>query len=142
MSVLCLLQLSTSEGRVFWIFSTGFPEVSATFPNHDSYAQFVELALPIALWRAVREGWRSWWYAPAGGFLYASVIGSASRTGTALCTVELLAMVAIGLVEIPRPRDGPADTLNDGAAGGDPGPCSGVRFLRWMGERLGTISAG
>jgi hypothetical protein len=106
MSLLCLLQLSTSEGRVFWIFPTIYPEVFATFQSPNSYAQFVELALPIALWRALREGWRSWWYAPAGGFLYASVIGSASRTGTALCTAELLAMVAIGLVRFRDPETG------------------------------------
>lgn len=106
MSLLCLLQLSTSDGRVFWIFPTAYPEVFATFQSYNSYAQFVELALPIALWRALHEGWRSWWYAPAGGFLYASVIGSASRTGTALCTAELLAMVAIGLVRFRDPETG------------------------------------
>jgi len=106
MSVLCLLQLSTSDGRVFWIFPTAYHEVFATFQSYNSYAQFVELALPIALWRSLREGWRSWWYAPAGGFLYASVIGSASRTGTALCTVELLAMLAIGLVRFRDPETG------------------------------------
>ena len=106
MSLLCLLQLSTSEGRVLWIFPTGYSEVFATFASPNSYAQFVELALPIALWRALHEGWRSWWYAPAGGFLYASVIGSASRTGTALCTAELLAMLAIGFVRFRDPETG------------------------------------
>jgi hypothetical protein len=106
MSLLCLLQLSTSEGRVLWMIPTPYTEVFGTFQSYNSYAQFVELALPIALWRALREGWRSWWYAPAGGFLYASVIGSASRTGTALCTAELLAMVAIGLVRFRDPETG------------------------------------
>ena len=106
MSLLCLLQLSTSQGRVLWIFPTAYPEVFATFQSYNSYAQFVELALPIALWRALHEGWRSWWYAPASGFLYASVIGSASRTGTAFCTAELLAMVAIGLVRFREPETG------------------------------------
>lgn len=106
MAVLCLAQLFTSEGRILWIFPSGYPEVYATFPSHNNYAQFVELALPIALWRALREGWRSWWYALAGGFLYASVIGSASRAGTALCTAELLAMIAIGLVRLRDPETG------------------------------------
>ena len=106
MSLLCLLQLSNSEGRVLWIFPTAYHEVFGTFQSYNSYAQFVELALPIALWRALREGWRSWWYAPAGGFLYASVIGSASRTGTALCTAELLAMLIIGLVKFRDPETG------------------------------------
>ena len=106
LAVLCLTQLFTSEGRVLWIFPTGYPDVFATFPSYSAYAQFVELALPIALWRALREGWRSWWYALAGGILYASVIGSASRAGTARCTAELLAMLAIGLVKLRDPETG------------------------------------
>ena len=32
MAVLCLTQLFTSEGRVLWIFPTGYPDVYATFP--------------------------------------------------------------------------------------------------------------
>jgi len=106
MAVLCLTQLFTSEGRVLWIFPTGYPDVYATFPSYNNYAQFIELALPIALWRALREGWRSWWYALAGGILYASVIGAASRAGTALCTAELLAMIVIGLVRLRDPETG------------------------------------
>jgi hypothetical protein len=106
MAVLCLTQLFTSEGRVLWIFPTGYPDVYATFPSYNNFAQFIELALPIALWRALREGWRSWWYALAGGVLYASVIGAASRAGTALCTAELLAMLAIGLVKLRDPETG------------------------------------
>jgi O-antigen ligase len=105
-AVLCLTQLFTSDGRILWIFPTGYPDVYATFPSYNNYAQFIELALPIALWRALREGWRSWWYALAGGILYASVIGSASRAGTALCTAELLAMMAIGLVRLRDPETG------------------------------------
>jgi O-antigen ligase len=106
MAVLCLAQLFTSEGQVLWIFPTGHPDVYATFPYYNNYAQFVELALPIALWRALREGWRSWWYALAGGLLYASVIGSASRAGSVLCTAELLTMLAIGLVRLRDPETG------------------------------------
>ena len=99
-AVLCLTQLFTSEGRVLWIFPSGYPDVYATFPSYNHYAQFVEIALPIALWRAVREGWRSWWCVLAGGVLYGSVIGSASRAGAVLCTLELLVMLVIGLVKL------------------------------------------
>jgi len=106
MAVLCLTQLFTSEGYVLWIIPSGYPDVFATFPSYNNYAQFIELALPIALWRALREGWRSWWYALSGGILYASVIGSASRAGTALCTAELLAMVAIGMARLRDPETG------------------------------------
>jgi hypothetical protein len=106
MAVLCLTQLFTSEGQVLWIIPTGRPDVFATFLSYNNYAQFVEIALPIALWRALREGWRSWWYTLAGGILYASVIGSASRAGTALCTAELLTMLVIGLVKFRDPETG------------------------------------
>ncbi len=97
MSVLCLAQLFSSQGRVLWIFSTGYPDVYGTFQYHNNYAQFVELSLPIALWWGLRDGWRSWGYALIGGVLYASVIGSASRAGAILCTAELLAMLLIGI---------------------------------------------
>jgi O-antigen ligase len=97
MAVLCLTQLFTSQGRVLWMFPTEYPEVYATFPYHNNYAQFVEISLPIALWWALRDGWRSWGYGLIAGVLYASVIGSASRAGAILCTAELLAMLAIGL---------------------------------------------
>jgi len=106
MAVLCLTQLFTSDGNVLWIFPTGYPDVFATFPYYNNYAQFVELALPIALWRALREGWRSWWYLISGGLLYASVIGCSSRAGTILCTAEVLALLAIGLVRLRDPETG------------------------------------
>jgi len=106
MAVLCLTQLFTSGGRVLWIFPTGYPDVFATFPSYNNYAQFVEIALPIALWRALRERRRSWLYGLAGGVLFASVIGSASRAGTVLCVAELLAMLVIGLVKLRDPKTG------------------------------------
>jgi hypothetical protein len=106
MAVLCLTQMSTSRGKVLWLFYSGYPDVYASFPSYNNYAQFIELALPIALWRALREGWRSWWYVLAGGLLYGSVIGAASRTGALLCTVEILATMAIGLIELRDPATG------------------------------------
>lgn len=98
MAVLCLTQLFTSNGRVFWVFPTGYPDVYATFPSHNNFAQIIELLLPIPVWLALREGWHSWGYILAAGALYASVIGSASRAGAVLCTGELLALLALGWV--------------------------------------------
>lgn len=100
MSVLCLLQLPTANGRAFWTFPTGYPVVYATFAYRNNYAQFVEIALPIALWRALRSPQQSWWYALTGSILFASVIGSASRSGSVLCTVEMLAILVMGIVSL------------------------------------------
>jgi O-antigen ligase len=100
MAVLCMIQLFTSEGKVLWLFDSGYPDVYATFASYNNFAQFIELALPIALWRALREGWKSWWYVLSGGLLYGSVIGSASRAGAVLCTLEVLAMMLLGLLKL------------------------------------------
>jgi O-antigen ligase len=103
MAVLCLMQLNTSDGRILWTLTTNFSEIFATFQNKNNYVQFVEVALPIAVWGAVREGWRSWWYALAGGVLYASAVGVASRAGFVLCTAELITILLIWLVRMRRP---------------------------------------
>jgi hypothetical protein len=98
MAVLCLAQLFTSGGQVLWVFSTGYPDVYASFPSPNNFAQFIELALPVAMWFALREGRLCWEYILVVGTLYASVIGAASRAGTFLCTAELLASLAIAAV--------------------------------------------
>jgi hypothetical protein len=100
MALLCVLQLFTSDGRILWLFDSGYPDVYATFPYHNNYAQFVELALPVALWRFMRLGWRAWGFAFCAGILYASVIGSSSRAGAALCTGELIVISIVGLLEL------------------------------------------
>jgi O-antigen ligase len=100
MALLCVLQLFTSEGRILWLFDSGYPDVYATFPNHNNYAEFVELALPVALWRFMCLGWRAWGLAFCAGVLYASVIGSSSRAGAVLCTGELIVISIIGLLEL------------------------------------------
>jgi O-antigen ligase len=106
MAVLCLLQLPTANGRAFWTFPTGYPAVYASFAYRNNYAQFVEIALPIALWRAVRDTRLSWWYALTGSVLFASVIGSASRSGSILCTAEMLVILGIGIVRLRRGKRG------------------------------------
>jgi O-antigen ligase len=105
MAVLCILQIFTSDGKVLWIFSSGYPDVYGSFPNANNYAQFVEVALPIALWRGLREGGRSWGYTLAGGVLYASVIASASRAGAVLSTAEVIVMLVIGLAGLRGERN-------------------------------------
>ncbi len=106
-AVLCLAQLYTSDGRVLWIFSSGYDDVYGTFPSFNNYAQLVELALPIALWFGLRDDRRSWWYRIAAGVLYGSAIGSASRAGAALCTAELLGVLWMGWRAQRKTEDGP-----------------------------------
>ena len=108
MAVLCLLQLFTSEGSVLWVFPSGYKEVFATFQYDNNYAQFVEVSLPIALWWAVREGWRGWGFA-----LWRCALRVRDRLRLAVwndprpdSTAELLAVVAFGLVLRKRQKPG------------------------------------
>jgi O-antigen ligase len=105
-SLLCLTQLATSGGKVLWFIPSGETLVYGTFASHNHYAQFVELALPIALWRGLQGGWQAWLYVPSGGILYSSAIASASRTGSILCTVEVLVMLVVCLVRFRDPQNG------------------------------------
>ncbi|HEX3742743.1 MAG TPA: O-antigen ligase family protein [Bryobacteraceae bacterium] len=92
-SVWATLQTFTSNGRVFWIFPTGYTEyVMGPIVYHNHWAVFVEVVLPIALYEAFRREANSLLYAGMAAALYASVVASASRAGTILTTAEILAV--------------------------------------------------
>jgi len=96
-AVLCLAQLHTSNGRILWFFPSGYDDyVYGTFQSYNNFAQFAELAIPVAIVRGFRtgNGTRAGWYVLAAGLLYAAVIASTSRSGAVLVTVELIAIPA------------------------------------------------
>ena len=98
MAILCLLQLHSSEGKILWYFDTGYHDiVYGFFPSRNNYGQFVELALAVALWRALTDRSRGLWFGLASALLYASAIASTSRGASVLATVELLAVPAVVL---------------------------------------------
>jgi len=96
LSVIGILQWFTAGGRVFWLIQTPFEdEIMATFLNRDHYAVFVELLLPIPLIRALSGSKGAVKYGLASGFLYASVVTTGSRAGTALVTLEAACLMLI-----------------------------------------------
>jgi O-antigen ligase len=96
LSALGMLQWFTAGGRVFWVFSTPYEsEVMGPFLNRDHYAVFVELVLPIALSRALLESVGAARYSLAAGFLFASVVTTGSRAGTAMITLETILLVVL-----------------------------------------------
>lgn len=88
-SVLGTVQLLTSGGKIFWWFDSGYPDAFGPFVYYNNYAAFVELLLPLAIYRALRDRRHSASYAVLAGVLYASVIASNSRAGSILATTEL-----------------------------------------------------
>lgn len=96
MALLCLLQLFTSHGKVLWLIPTDFDDyVYGTFPYYNNYAQFIEIALPVALWRATQSERRALLWGLAAAVMYGSVIASTSRAGSILCTAEVLAVLLL-----------------------------------------------
>ncbi len=92
-SLLAILQSSSSNGKVFWIFSSGYTRfVMGPIVYHNHYAVFIEVVLPMALFEAFRRPRDSLLYAGIAATLYASVIASASRAGVVLTTAEVIAV--------------------------------------------------
>jgi O-antigen ligase len=105
LAVLCILQLDTSAGKVLWLFDTGYTDqVFATFPYHNNYAQFIELALPVCLWRGLSGGRQHWAYLLIAGVMLASVVASGSRAGLALVCLETAVLVTSWVLRERRGR--------------------------------------
>lgn len=86
--VLSILQLYTSDAKVFWTFTTqrsAFVLGTLGYKNH--YAAFVELLFPVAIWQASRGRNRVVYIAMAG-MIAASAVAAVSRAGVGLVILE------------------------------------------------------
>lgn len=96
LGVQALLQLFTSPGKVFWLFDSGYVAmVLGPFVYHNKYAQFVELILPLALWRAFTHRRQAPLWLVAAAILFAGVVAGASRSGFALLLLETLLVILL-----------------------------------------------
>jgi len=100
LSTIAVVQYFTVPGRIFWIFPSGYGEVLGPFLSRNTYAAFVELVLPVALFESLRRGGRTLLWTLAAGAMFAAVIAGASRAGTVLVVFEAV-LVAVLMV---RPR--------------------------------------
>jgi O-antigen ligase len=88
MAVLAVVSHYTSGAKVLWIFPSPYPDAWGPFLSRNNFAQFLELALPVAMWKA-RHG-----ATPAvamAGAMLAAGFASASRAGAILLVAETLA---------------------------------------------------
>jgi O-antigen ligase len=93
LAVVSVLQYLTGNGKIYWLFQSPEPAGLGPFLNHDHYASFVALALPMPVVEAHRSPSRRWIFLVGAATLYASVIASASRAGFILVTVELVVLI-------------------------------------------------
>ncbi len=99
-SVISVVQLYTSEDKIFWLFPTGYEGmIMGPFVSRDHFACFIELLLPLAIFELVRSRERQWLYAAAAAAMFASVMAAASRAGAVLVTIEMGVLLAF----VPRP---------------------------------------
>jgi O-antigen ligase len=103
-SVLSTVQMFTSDGKIFWLFPSGYSDfVLGPFVYKNQYAAFIESVLPLALYQAITQRKPLAYWAMAG-VMVASVVASASRTGTLLVVTEVLVIpllaAARGLIRL------------------------------------------
>ena len=90
LAVVALLQLLTSQGKAFWLFETGYAdEVLGPFVSRNTYAQFVEILFPLALYQAIRWRQRAPLMVMVAGILFASEVAGGSRVGTIVLVAEM-----------------------------------------------------
>ena len=91
----------TSPGSVLWLFPSPYPDVWGPFLSRNNFAQFLELALPVALWLGcTRSG--STLYLWMSATILACGLASASRAGAVLLILE--AAVVFILARPPAAR--------------------------------------
>ena len=89
-SILSTVQMFTSDGKIFWLVPSGYTDfVMGPFVYENQYAAFIETVLPLALYQGVTNK-KPFAYWAMAGVMVASVVASASRTGTLLVLLEVL----------------------------------------------------
>jgi O-antigen ligase len=98
-----ILQWYTGAGKVFWLVPTAYTDsVVGPFLNRDQYAAFVELILPVVLYRAFRREERTVIYVAMAATMVGSVVATGSRAGSFIVTAEVLAFCGMAMVERGR----------------------------------------
>lgn len=109
LAALAIVQLFTSDGLVYWSIRSPYSsQPMGPFLNRDNYSTFIELVLPLALWEAVRNSRSAWLYGIPCAIMYGSVIAGASRAGSILVSLEVLAVLVPALISRRRASYGAA----------------------------------
>ena len=116
LSVVSTLQLFTADGKIFWMFPSGYSNfVLGPFVYKNQYAAFIETVLPLALYHGMtsRRPFRYWVMA---GVMVASVAASASRAGTLLVIAEIVVIPVLAWARGLLPFRTTASALGVGVA--------------------------
>ncbi len=93
--VLDLLEQASQTDKYFWFIPSRYSTVFGPFAYWNNFAEFVELLLPVTLWRGLGSRHPSAPYLVCGAIQIAAVVASGSRAGTVLVCLELLAVIGL-----------------------------------------------
>jgi O-antigen ligase len=111
LSIASVVAYYSSSGRVFWLFTSPYPDVWGPFLSRNNFAQFLELAFPVNLWLGctvcrTRRGTpyirREAPYLWMSAAMLACGLVSASRAGAVLLIVETAAVFVLARPPTPR----------------------------------------
>lgn len=104
-AALALVQFYAPNGKVFWLFPYRYADVLGPFQNRNNFAAFLELAVPIALWRALTKPELRGLYLGAAAALAGAVAASGSRAGAGIVLAEILLLFFIARARGRLPRE-------------------------------------
>jgi O-antigen ligase len=93
-ALISVLAYFTSPGKILWMFDAPYPDIWGPFLSRNNFAQFLELAMPIALWVGLQEP-DGVLYILLGAIMLASGLASASRAGSIILVAEAVAVLWI-----------------------------------------------
>jgi O-antigen ligase len=93
--LLDLLERASGTNRYFWLFPSRYSAVFGPFAYWNNLAQFVELVLPVTLWRALGGRRIALPFALCAALQIGAAVASGSRAGAVLVFTELFAVIAI-----------------------------------------------
>ncbi len=93
--LLDLLQQASQTNKYFWLIPSHYQLISGPFAYWNNFAQFVELLLPVTLWKGLAAHRPRVPYLLAAALQIGAVVASGSRAGTVLVVIELLAVIGL-----------------------------------------------
>ncbi|HEX4164189.1 MAG TPA: O-antigen ligase family protein [Bryobacteraceae bacterium] len=93
--VLDLLQQASHTSKYFWLIQSRYQLISGPFSYWNNFAQFVELLLPVTLWRGLASRRLGVPYLLSAALQIGAVVASGSRAGTVLVVLELIAVIGL-----------------------------------------------
>jgi len=95
LSVVALAQFYSASNKIFWLFPYRYSDCLGPFQNRNNFAAFLELLVPVALWRAFEARRDRVLSLGVAGFLVAAAVASGSRAGTAMVFLEVVTVFAV-----------------------------------------------